>query len=75
MDLVMVLWQTELRRFHWIYWGMSKSGSANFFCKESDSMYFRLCRPVSLSQLFSSAFIAQKHPETSYKQVSIAELQ
>lgn len=75
MDLVMGLWQTLLRRFHWIYRGMSKSGSANFFCKESDNMYFWLCGPVSLSQLLSSAFIAQKQPETSYKQVSIVELQ
>jgi hypothetical protein len=45
-------------------------GLANFFYKGSGNDYFRLQVPMSLSQLYNSAFVVQKQLPTIYKQVS-----
>ena len=53
-----------------------EQGLATFFYQESDEKYFRLRWLYNLMlQLFVSAIVAQKHPETILKQVSMTVFQ
>lgn len=46
-------------------YSLSRAGVTNFFCKGPDSIYFRLCRPHSLSFNYSTLSSSR---ETSHRQ-------